>query len=382
MVTKQQNIVQRDSWSCKFCGTVERNVVNFSSHILEHYALQLRKVCEICREAFSTRKGLKKHVKVVHSGSLGNTSDQINKTNLKDNEIINEKNRKKDAIIGGPLLNDMLTDSLDNSNIMLQQTEMSSFDLENQNMLIESDNLNVDNIFNENVKELEHFNFEIDETEERFVCDVCLKAFTKLKYLVMHLRKHTAKYFCYKCSKVFSRNENLKWHICNNFIRFECSICKNVFTQRKYLTRHMEMKHSNKFSCTSCKKTFNSNKKKNEHNCGVTVEKQTYSCITCNKSFHQEYHLKKHMKTHMSLPEKVQNKTCVCETCGKKFCNRKALREHNYSHRERTLECNICGEKFAKRYVLNNHILTHSFPQVVYCVRIPPFYINSLTVSV
>lgn len=362
LITRQQNIVQRDSWSCKFCGTVESNVVNFSSHMLEHYSLQLRKVCEICRDAFATRKGLKKHVKIVHSGSLGSTSEQINNSSINNNKIFPKEN-KRDCIIGGPLLNDILTDSLDNSNIMLQQTEMTNFDLDSQNILMEADILNVDNILTENVKEIEHFNFEIDETEERFVCDVCLKAFNKLNLLVMHLRKHTAKYFCHRCSKVFSRNENLKWHICNNLIRFKCQICESRFTQKKYMKRHMEVKHSDKFLCISCGKTFTTNKEKNAHTCGVSAEKQTYSCIICNKSFHQECYLKKHMKTHMSLTEKVQSKPCVCETCGKNYSNKKALYQHKTTHQERTLECNICGEKFGRQDILNNHRLTHSIPQ-------------------
>lgn len=357
--------MQRDSWSCKFCGTIETNVVNFSSHILEHYILQLRKVCEICREAFGTRKGLKKHIKIVHSGSLKNTFDKTSKTNFKKNEGISEKLKKTDAVIGGPLLNDVLTDSLDNSSIMLQ-TEISTFDLENQNILIESDNLNVDNILNENVKELEHFNFEIKETEEQFVCDICLKAFNKLKLLVQHLKKHTAKYFCYKCLKVFCRNENLKSHICNNSVRLECSVCKRVFIQRKYLKRHMEVKHSNKFSCSTCGKSFNSNKLKNEHSCGAAAKIQTFSCITCNKSFHQECYLKKHMKMHLSLPSREHNKILVCEVCGKKFCDSKALRQHNISHKDRMFECSICCKRFGRREILNNHIMIHSHPQVRY----------------
>lgn len=340
---------------------VETNVINFSSHILKHYELQLKKVCEICRDAFATRKGLKKHIKIVHSSSLENTSDQNCTVNINLNEILKEK---KDAEIGGPLLNDMLTDSLDNSNIVLQQTEMSAFDLENQNILIESDNLNVDNILNENVKEIEHFNFEIDKTEEQFVCDICLKVFNKLRLLVQHLKKHTAKYFCSKCSKVFCRNENLKTHICNSSNQFECSICKKPYLQRKYLNRHMETKHSNKLSCNTCEKTFNSNKEKSKHDCGVRTEKQTFSCIICNKIFIQETTLKKHMKSHLSLPVKEHNKEFVCETCGKIFYDKKVLMQHNTAHQERNFECNICGKKFGRREVLNNHKASHSYPQV------------------
>lgn len=63
LLTKQQNIIERENWVCKFCDAVENNVIKFSKHILEHYSLQLKKVCEICREAFATRK-----VKHITSG--------------------------------------------------------------------------------------------------------------------------------------------------------------------------------------------------------------------------------------------------------------------------------------------------------------------------
>lgn len=56
LLVKQQNIVERENWICKFCDAVESNIIEFSKHILEHYKLQLRKVCEICRAAFGTRK--------------------------------------------------------------------------------------------------------------------------------------------------------------------------------------------------------------------------------------------------------------------------------------------------------------------------------------
>lgn len=344
LVTNQQNITPRENWSCKFCGAVETSVVAFSTHILAHYVMQLKKVCEICHEAFGTRKGLKKHIRIVHCSSFGK-SHPTNKTGCKEIETVQENLKRCDTVIGGPLLNDVLVDSLDNSSIMLQQTELDNFDLENQNILIESENLNVDNILNENVKDLEHFNFEIDETDERFICDICLKAFSKLRLLVQHLKKHTAKYICYKCSKVFCRNENLKAHICNNLALFKCPVCQKVFTQKKYLKRHIETKHTN-------------NEKKKEN-----IEGQSFSCIRCSKMFSRERYLNKHMKTHLSLPSKKKGMTFVCEVCGKHFDNKGSLKQHHTTHKERTFECNICGSKFNRRDIMNNHILTHSAPQ-------------------
>lgn len=116
------------------------------------------------------------------------------------------KDHVKDSLVGGPLLNEVLTESLDNSNILLQQTDMEQFDIgniDNSNMLLDSENLGVDHLLTDNVKYLEHFNFDIDENQEQFLCDICLKSFSKLKLLVQHLKRHTGKYMCPHCLMVF-----------------------------------------------------------------------------------------------------------------------------------------------------------------------------------
>lgn len=56
LLKRQQNIVNRKNWTCKFCGIVETNITKFAVHISDHYTKQLRKICEICKATFSTRK--------------------------------------------------------------------------------------------------------------------------------------------------------------------------------------------------------------------------------------------------------------------------------------------------------------------------------------
>lgn len=129
---------------------------------------------------------------------MNGTSDKT----LDSTSKLKDIKTKKDTVVGGPLLNDILTDSMDNTNLLLSQ---SGFDISftNENILMETDNLNVDNLLmSENVKELDHFNFELAENQEQFVCDICLKEFSKLKQLYLHLNKHTGKYYCKTCHKV------------------------------------------------------------------------------------------------------------------------------------------------------------------------------------
>lgn len=56
LLKKQQNIVNRENWTCKFCGIIETNITKFAAHISDHYTKQLRKICEICKATFLTRK--------------------------------------------------------------------------------------------------------------------------------------------------------------------------------------------------------------------------------------------------------------------------------------------------------------------------------------
>lgn len=110
----------------------------------------------------------------------------------------------KDISVGGPLLNDILGDSLDNSNLTLQQTDLNSLELNyiESNILLDNENFNMDNLLNENVKELDHFNFELKDSVEDIVCDICLKVFTKLSNLIKHMVQHTGTFFCHTCKKV------------------------------------------------------------------------------------------------------------------------------------------------------------------------------------
>lgn len=63
LVEKNKNVTTRESWSCKFCGKVENKVVDFATHLLEHYNCKMRKTCETCGDSFLRTK-VKMNVKV------------------------------------------------------------------------------------------------------------------------------------------------------------------------------------------------------------------------------------------------------------------------------------------------------------------------------
>lgn len=138
---------------------------------------------------------MKKHVGLVH---INKSITQISERD-ETSQAARRKGNIKDSMLGGPLLNDVLSDSMDNTNLLLQQTDISRFDMQTieKNVLLDSDNLNlsVENF----IHDTDNFNFNIDEDKEQHVCDICLKPFSKLKRLVQHLQKHTGKYTCSEC---------------------------------------------------------------------------------------------------------------------------------------------------------------------------------------
>lgn len=156
---------------------------------------------------------LQNHVKIAHCAIMDIKQDTIpaKKIKITNKNIVNNDSVAKDFYIGGPLLlTNLDQESLDNSNQMLGQTsskqlELNSFIDHNNELENEHLNLNVDSILlTDNVKELDHFNFELNETEsEQLVCDLCLKSFEKVRQLITHLAQHTGKHTCLECNKVF-----------------------------------------------------------------------------------------------------------------------------------------------------------------------------------
>jgi hypothetical protein len=354
--------MERKVWTCKFCSQIENNIVSFARHILKHYTAQHKKMCELCEKTFGSKKSLKSHLKIVHKMYFS-TSQPKSSKNVES--TINAP--CKDVALGGPLLNDMFTDSSD-----LQQADLNQFDLsmDNQNLLLDNDNLIVENLLSENVKDLDHFNFEIDDGQKQFVCDICLKQFTKVKLLIIHLRHHTGDFMCYKCLKIFCRKENLTSHICNISFYHKCILCDRNFTQRKYLSRHLEAVHNKKFNCVSCGKYYYSNKELLEHNCSKIpiVDKEKFICPICDKHFYRDIYLRKHLRRHGARTSKTSKSVGVtCEVCGLFLKKKNSYNLHKKKHEEPSHTCEICNKKFYRRDLLKEHVLTHQVSTPVEC---------------
>lgn len=372
LLKKQQKIKDRENWTCKFCGKLEKEVTVFANHIIEHYNKKITKDCDACNKSFPTLKSLRRHVKLEHTKPIVTSTRS---------SILPLNNQKSKDVVGGPLLNDLLTDSLDNTNLVLPNIELNMNALESDAM-----NLAVDNLLTENVKELDHFNFEIAESQEQYVCDICLKVFSKLYYLLQHLKKHTGRFTCGYCLKIFCRKENLNAHnCCNNEIvnRHKCSICSKAFLLKKHLMRHIYVVHEKRFACDKCKKYYQSKKECNEHYCSAVAkdEMPLFPCNLCNKKFYRDSYLRKHLIRHNQKNQQVSSSNWICEMCGVCCKSRSGMYLHKKNHLEQSLECCICRKKFNRKSVLKEHLLTHC-DSVVKCNECNKSCKNEKTLSV
>ncbi|KAJ8979541.1 hypothetical protein NQ317_017689 [Molorchus minor] len=351
ILKKKKNITPRDSWSCKFCGKVEKELSAFALHLLDHYRAQINRVCTICKDSFLTREKLKKHLKFVHGSPPTVSVEKIKDTKIPISKA-KDPNESKESVGGPLLLNDIIPDSLDNSNLFLAQsaqTDINHFDLnsmENQNILLENENLNlnVENILiTDNVKELGHFNFDIKEQEtDRLVCDICLKSFAKLRSLIQHIELHTGKFLCHQCNKVFGRKESLTHHSCNSFYKIKCPFCERIFFQKK--VSHLSHKKSSTISKS----------KLNAHNCpSIPLDrKEIFTCKTCNKSFLNKVYLDRHILRH----KKVKNvQQYVCAVCNMILNSKSSCLKHVKLHEGHLYSCDMCDKIFRRTDSLMVH---------------------------
>ena len=77
---------------------------------------------------------------------------------------------------------------------------------------------------------------------------------------------------------------------------FQCNICRKEFDSKRYVKRHIAVVHEGKkpYSCTTCKKEFES-----KHNVMRHVDSVhkglKFKCLHCDKSYTDNYRLKKHL---------------------------------------------------------------------------------------
>lgn len=225
-----------------------------------------------------------------------------------------------------------------------------------------------------------------------YKCEHCDYATPKRAMLGRHLRTHGI-YVCLRCNFIYNSKDVLKEHVlqehkdradyklcrkCSRYIRcheislekhmeectgpvpFKCKFCEKEFKYESSLKSHI-IRHDpdapKRFNCPQCtyKSNYKANLKKHLKNIHNTERvKKEYPCTfeNCEKKFHTEDNLKRHMKFHSDV------RNYQCPQCPKRFKTSAALRGHVIVHDPaRPFKCNIndCTKDFRSKKLLKNH---------------------------
>ena len=136
---------------------------------------------------------------------------------------------------------------------------------------------------------------------------------------------------------------------------FKCKECDKIYHCESSLKKHLNI-HSRAFTCQICNKSWNSKYSLSQHEKVHSGEREGNLCNICGKTFFDSSSLNKHTKSvHVGI------KSFACDQCGHCFYARKTLDEHLRVHTgERPFKCKICPKTYKRISDLNHHIRGHT----------------------
>lgn len=159
-----------------------------------------------------------------------------------------------------------------------------------------------------------------------FVCHPCNKQFKSRCQYNNHLKgtKHddVRPYVCELCSKGFSglkylqHHQNLMHHKELNINPFKCKFCSKVLASARTLNDHIKLRHTKdaNFSCPYCDVQFQHKSNMDVHINALHSKEHKFLCPHCPKTFLRDCYLRHHFqRVHSGL------QPYECKYCFKKF---------------------------------------------------------------
>lgn len=215
-------------------------------------------------------------------------------------------------------------------------------------------------------------------------CPLCTRSFTHKSNLKRHMLLHKgARLICDRCEKKFSEPvllyEHLKLHRVEDASRdsyvMKCNLCGDETCSYAIFTNHMRTVHGvtekvKPFVCKICNLRFTSKQGMFRHIDNIHENNRrnlrnrdkNYLCNDCGKSFHTNFHLEVHIRSHTGV------KPYTCPVCSKSFSQLSGLKMHTYIHTgEKKYSCEVCGKRFTQFGHVKEHLLIHTNEKPFQC---------------
>lgn len=263
---------------------------------------QVKWYCGHCKQEFSTKRDLRKHIKSTHDNQVFKCDICDSFTSGFFDPVVNHKAKRHGVATDSY---ELFRCSVETCDFMCsRQSEMDS-----------------------------HMrNLHAEETKADRTCKVCSKELScpfALKQHVESVHMRMEKFKCTQCNKGFVAHTTLKTHMKKRHdiiivkdVPVMCSICGKLQRNQIALRNHMNF-HSGPKKCEICEKVLKNIGTYKSHKNRYHSGKTTHNCTKCDKSYSAKYRLFLHVKRdHEGL------RPWTCKLCNKDFMVRKEAAVH------------------------------------------------------
>ena len=163
---------------------------------------------------------------------------------------------------------------------------------------------------------------------------------------------------CSECDQEFLRPQQLEAHIKRAHVeadkrKHQCDLCDKNYLSKYHLQRHKRATHFGlRHKCDFCSKVYMGEGGLKAHVNAVHVDKKSYTCSQCDKSFSWQISLANHVSIHHnSDPDRLEKlRTERCNICDAGFRSKAQLSKHTKTtHSEKLYRCTVetCTENFS-----------------------------------